>query len=461
MTEKRHSSSFRDPSGFIFNDKGIIKRVIKPVYFEVYDELVNSNFFKPLHKNEFLINHEELERTEDEIIIQPEQIPFITYPYEWSFEQYKEAALLTLKLQKYALSKGFTLKDASMFNITLHKGRPIFIDTLSFDFYKEDSPWRAYKQFIEHFFGPLLLSKFHGVDTLSLMSQYIDGIPVKTIASMLPFKTKLNPLLYSNIHLLAKYEGKHNEDYKGVAKVSKLTKKGQLKIIESLYDYIRKLEVNEDTEWGDYYKKLNYSDEALISKTKIINKWVEGQQPERIIDLGGNTGVFVRSLNYRFKEALVCDIDSKAVDKNFIEVVSNEEYKITPFVLDLLSPSPAIGFSNNERFSFVQRIQGFKPEVSLALALIHHITLSGNVPFEMSAQFFASFSKHLIIEFPKREDSWVTRLLNSKMEFKNHFDFYNIENFRKAYLEYFDIVEEKPVESSERVMFLLKRKDVI
>ena len=127
-------------------------------------------------------------------------------------------------------------------------------------------------------------------------------------------------------------------------------------------------------------------------------------------------------------------------------------------VLDVLNPSAAIGINNKERFSFLDRIKDFGPDVTLALALIHHMSLSGNVPFEMSAQFFAAFSKYLILEFPRRNDSWVVRLLNNKMDFKEHFDFYTIDAFEEAYANYFELVEKRIITGSERVIYLLKRK---
>ena len=200
MTNKeRHSASFRDPSGYIFTENGVIKRSILPIYFEQYKSLSDTGFFNKLFQNGLLIPHQELANNDDEIVIQPDQISFITYPYEWSFNQYKEAALLTLKIQKFSIENGFSLKDASAFNCTFHNGKAVFIDTLSFDFYQENKPWRAYKQFITHFLGPLLLAHYHGAQSLKLMSNFIDGIPVKMLATMLPFKTKLNLFLYSNI----------------------------------------------------------------------------------------------------------------------------------------------------------------------------------------------------------------------------------------------------------------------
>jgi len=457
-SKKAHSSSFRDPSGYVFAENGEIKRAINPIYFKQYKALTNSGFYNNLFKNELLIRHEEVENTEEQIVISAEKIPFITYPYEWSFNMYKEAALLTLKIQKYSLEHGFSLKDASAFNVTFYKGKAVFIDTLSFDFYDEDSPWRAYKQFITHFFGPLVLAHYHGAQQLKLLSNFIDGIPVKMISSMLPFSTKLSPMLYSNIHLLAKLEDKHNEDYKGETKAASLSKKGLLNIIESLYDYIKKLGLKEHSEWGNYYNKTNYTDDAFVKKSEIINTWIETVGPKSLIDIGGNDGTFVRKLNDPIETALVCDIDNNAIDFNHKTMKLNKEQFMLPFLLDVLNPSDSIGLNNKERDSFLNRIKEFAPDVTLVLAVIHHMSLSGNVPFSESAKFFSSFSKHLIIEFPKRDDSWVQRLLKSKADFENYFDFYNIENFKKCYSDYFNIQDEVSIINSNRVLFLMENK---
>ncbi|WP_298761894.1 class I SAM-dependent methyltransferase [uncultured Psychroserpens sp.] len=452
----RHSSSFRDPSGFIFVDRGTVKRSISPLYFEQYNALKDSGFFKKLHHAGLLIMHNEISTSDSEIVIEPEQISFFTYPYEWSFDMYKEAALLTLKIQKFALENEFSLKDASAFNVTFHKGRMVFIDTLSFDFYRENKPWRAYKQFISHFFGPLVLARYSGAESLKLMNTFIDGIPIKMLSSLLPYKTKLSPFLYSNIHLLAKYEDKHNEDYKGEFKAARLTKKAQLNIVKGLYDYIKKLSLNETSEWGNYYDKTNYNDDAFDQKATIINGWMSTLNAKVIIDIGGNDGTFVRRIDHQIQEALVCDIDNNAVDANFRYTKQQKDRFMLPFIFDVLNPSANIGFNNKERDSFLKRIKSYTPDVTMALAVIHHMTLSGNIPFEMSAQFFASFSKSLIIEFPQRDDSWVQRLLNTKDEFKSHFDFYTIENFETSYSKYFSLVQKIKIENANRVMFMFK-----
>ncbi len=453
-----HQASFRDPSGYMFHDGGTLRRVINPIYFPQYKKLTDSGFYEALIKNELLIPHTETSVSEDTIIITPEKIPFITNPYEWSFNQFKHAALHTLKIQKYALSKGFILKDASAYNVTFYKGKPIFIDTLSFDFYEEDTPWRAYKQFITHFFGPLVLAKYHGTEVFKMLQTHIDGIPVKLIASMLPGKSKLSSTLYTNIHLLAKMESKHSEDYKAETKVAKLSKKAQSNILESLFDYIKKLDVKEATEWGDYYAKTNYETAAFEAKKELIKSWVNPLRPQTLIDVGGNDGTFARTVLDTVPHVIVTDIDSNAVDHNYKQIQQNNEVNMLPFVCDVLQPAPGIGFNNTERNSLIERLRDYAPDVTMALALIHHITLSGNVPFEKSAEFFAKFSKNLIIEFPTREDSWVQSLLVRKREFINHFDFYNENEFEDGYKKYFQLEKKETVAGTKRILYLFKSK---
>lgn len=455
---KNHEASFRDPSGNMFYDGETLRRRINPIYFPQYQKLKDSGFFKTLIKNKLMISHEETSVSNDEIIITPEYIPFITNPYEWGFEQYKQAALLTLKIQKFALSKGFILKDATAYNVTFHKGKPIFIDTLSFDFYEEGTPWRAYKQFITHFFGPLVLAKYHGTEVFNMLQAYIDGIPVKMISSMMPAKTKLSSILYPNIHLLAKMESKHSKDYKAETKIVKLSLKAQNNIIDSLYNYISKMRLKEASEWGDYYSKTNYNEAAFNTKKDLIRKWVSPLKVNKLIDVGGNDGTFARTVIDIVPHIIVTDIDSNAVDENFRQLLKNKEDNMLPFVCDVLQPSPGIGFNNTERESLINRLSRYAPDVTMALALIHHITLSGNVPFEKSANFFAKFSKNLIIEFPKREDSWVESLLVRKREFINHFDFYNQNDFEKGYSKYFDLIKKEEVTGTKRVLYLFKNK---
>ncbi|WP_294822191.1 class I SAM-dependent methyltransferase [uncultured Flavobacterium sp.] len=457
-TASRHASSFRDPSGFMLVEDGMLLRQVNPIYFEQYDLLKKGGFYKKMFDAGLLIPHAEVSASQQAILLKPETIPFFSYPYEWSFSQYKHAALHTLKLQKYCLQNGFTLKDATAFNVTFHKGKPVFVDSLSFDKYVEGEPWRAYRQFLMHFLAPLALAGYYGNDMLKLLQQYIDGIPLDKAAKLLPFTARFNPLLYANIFVTAKYDAKFSNEAPGKSKAIKLPRQAQEKILDSLYNYINGLELKENTEWKDYYSFTNYDNEAFSFKKQLVRKWYQSVNAKKAVDLGGNDGTFSRELKDIADELLVADIDPNAVSHNYLQVLKNKETNIVPLVSDLLNPAPGIGFNNAERASLQERVVKNSYDVCLALALIHHISLTGNVPFSMSAKMFASLTPYLIIEFPDRTDSWVDFLLKSKREFLNHFDYYSKENFEKDYGDYFDVIEKQQLPNTERTMYLLKRK---
>jgi hypothetical protein len=456
MESKRNTSSFRDPSGYVFVEDNTIKRVINPIYFEQYNKLKSSGFYQNLFDKKYLIPHQEVSRNDSEIIIEASKIPFVNYPYEWSFLQYKHAALLTLKIQKLCLKHNFTLKDASAFNITFHEGKPIFIDTLSFDFYQENNPWLAYKQFIMHFLGPLVLTKYFGQDHLKTLSQNLEGISLQKLSNLLPLKSFLSPTILTNIHLLAIYDKKYEFDKETVN--NNLSKDSQMKLLDGLYDFILNLSININTEWDHYYNQINYNDDAYQFKKEVVKSWFLSIKGETLIDIGGNDGTFSRELKDVAKLIIVADVDANAVEQNYIQVLKNKEKTILPIVADALNPSANYGFNNEERFSFIDRVKDSNFDGCLALAVIHHITLSGNIPFSLSAQFFFKMAPNLLIEFPTRDDSWVQFLLDSKIEFKNHFDFYNEENFEKEYSVYFEIVDKQKIASSDRVLYSLKRR---
>jgi hypothetical protein len=139
-------ASFRDPSGFLFTRGGVLYRQVNQAYAGDYTRLMESGLYEKLVKAGLLVPHAETKEAPADKslafkVIRPERVPFISYPYEWSFGQLKDAALATLSIQKRALKLGLALKDASAYNIQFFNGKPALIDTLSFEEYKEGEPW--------------------------------------------------------------------------------------------------------------------------------------------------------------------------------------------------------------------------------------------------------------------------------------------------------------------------------
>ncbi len=450
----REYSSFRDPSGCIYTQDGILYRRIASSYFPQYDKLMDSGLYQNLRKFDAIVNHQLIRRNEEEIIIQPEKIPYISYPYEWAFGELKDAALLTLKLHRRAMRYDMILKDASAYNIQFRNGNPILIDTLSFDFYEEDEPWGAYGQFCRHFLAPLLLMREKDLRMNRLLSLFIDGIPLDMAASLLGGRGGL--LAKEHIVWHSKSISRHNEDGKfhTIKKHGKvtLTRKRHMAIIESLIRGIESLHLKkEETEWGDYYAHTNYSEEASAEKKKIVEEMISLVNPASVWDMGANDGTYSKLALAAGAYVVAFDIDPVAVEKNYSEVKKTHS-PMLPLVLDMANPSPGIGFANRERTSIGDRQ---RPDCILALAVIHHLAISNNLPFDMLAEWFVGLSDRLIIEFVPKEDSQVQILLATR---KDIFPNYTADGFEEVFSKYYALREKKAIPHTRRVMYLWEKK---
>jgi hypothetical protein len=462
-----HNASFRDPSGFLFTRHGVLYRQVNQVYAEDYTRLMDSGLYVKLVKAGLLIPHTEsdpsagsgqaLEPADKKLafkVLRPERVPFISYPYEWSFGELKDAALATLSIQKRALKLGMSLKDASAYNLQFYGGKPTLIDTLSFEIYKEGEPWIAYRQFCQHFLAPLALMAYRDVRLSQLLRVYIDGVPLDLASALLPVRTRWNIGLASHIHLHASAQKRYAEvavsEKRGGRKMSK---DALVALIESLQGTVRKLEWNPaGTEWADYYAANNYTDAAFEHKKVLVGDWLSKIEAKTVWDLGSNTGIFSRVAAETGAYVISSDIDPAAVEVNYRLVKEKKEQNLLPLVLDLTNPSPAIGWNNLERDSFLQR---GPVDATLALALVHHLAISNNVPLARVAEFFADCGEWLIVEFVPKSDSQVQKLLRSRLDI---FSEYTQGGFEKAFGQLYSIQASSAMRDSQRWLYLMRRK---
>ncbi len=417
---------------------------------------MNSGLYEKLTELNHLLPHEETDKTpyDDNAykIIKPEKIPFISYPYEWSFTQLKQAALVTLEIQKIAMSHDMVLKDCSAYNIQFKGCKPCLIDTLSFERYKEGQIWQAYRQFCQHFMAPLALMSHKDVRLNQLLRTYIDGIPLDLASTLLPGKTRAMFSILTHIHAHAKSQKKYETKQENF-KERKMGKRSLEGIVESLRSGVSKMKWKlADTEWGNYYSDTNYTEESFTHKKQIIEKRILEIKPHIVWDLGANTGVFSRLASGQGFSTISFDIDPVAVEKNYLDCMKNDEKNLLPLVMDLTNPSPYLGWENDERVSFMKRSPA---DLAMALALIHHLAISNNLPFDKIARFFQKICKSLIIEFVPKEDSQVQRLLSTREDI---FDNYNKSSFESTFKEYFEIVESVAVKNSERYMYYMTNR---
>jgi ribosomal protein L11 methylase PrmA len=452
------SGSFRDPSGFIFYRNNQLYRQINKSYQNDFDLFISSNLYQTLVDKNLLIPHQEVDVQPFDAdtaykIISPEKIKFISYPYEWSFSQLKDAALATLKIQKIALEKNMVLKDASAYNIQFENGRPVFIDTLSFEKYQSGRPWVGYRQFCQHFLAPLALCSYTDIRLNQLMRTNIDGVPLDLAAKLLPIKTKLNFGLLTHLHLHSKSQKKFADQPESTKKINlKMNKHSLTAMVDNLENTVNKLKWKEtDSEWGEYYTFTNYSKSAFKNKKELVKKYLKKAGPKTIWDLGANNGEFTRLINKK-AYGISFDIDPAAVEKNYLQVKEKKETNILPLILDLTNPPPSLGWANQERKSLVDRGPA---DTLMALALIHHLAISNNLPFDKIAEFFSRLSNYLIIEFVPKTDSQVKKLLASREDI---FDNYDQNNFEAAFKNYFDILETDKIKEARRTLYLMKKK---
>jgi ribosomal protein L11 methylase PrmA len=456
----RVGSSFRDPNGFIFVREGALYRQVNQSYASEYSQLMESGLYNKLTEAGLLVPHVETDLPPAESalafkVIQPEYISFISYPYEWSFGMLKAAARATLSIQKRALKAGMTLKDASAYNIQFVRGKAALIDSLSFDIYREGEPWVAYRQFCQHFLAPLALMAHTDIRLNQLLRVYIDGVPLDLASRLLPFRSRLNLGLFTHLHLHARFQ-KQYADGPGQRKpgAGRLTKQAMLGLIDNLEATVKKLNwTPAGTEWGGYYAITNYSEAAFQHKRELVSDWISRVGPKSVWDLGANDGTFSRLASDQGIFTTAFDIDPAAVEWNYRSVKSKKEQNIVPLLLDLTNPSPAIGWHNRERDALLGRAPA---DMVLALALIHHLAISNNVPMRQLADFFADTGKWLVIEFVPKSDSQVQKLLASR---KDIFSSYTREAFEEAFMERFSIHEKIAIKESERFLYLMEKRD--
>jgi len=447
-------ASFRDPSGFLFARDGVLFRQINRVYAEDYSRLMESGLYDKLVKAGLLIPHVEAGQVAVESdafkIIQPERVPFISYPYEWAFSQLKDAALTTLSIQKRAMKYDMSLKDASAYNIQFVRGRAALIDTLSFERYKEGQPWVAYRQFCQHFLAPLALMAYRDVRLSQLLRVYVDGIPLDLAGRLLPARTRLNFGLLTHIHLHAGAEKRFAGQSVRTARMSRNALVG---LIESLESTVRKLSWKPaGTKWSNYYDITNYSDAAFEHKKQLVAEWTKRVNPKLVWDLGANTGVFSRAVSASGAFTVSFDVDPAAVEQNYLQAKREKEQNVLPLQIDLTNPSPALGWANRERESFGERGPA---DLTLALAVIHHLAITNNVPLPQLADFFAETGKWLVIEFVPKSDSQVQTMLASREDI---FPNYTREGLESAFERRFIIRESVIVHESERRLYLMERR---
>lgn len=454
-TGQQHPASYRDPCGFVFQHSGLVYRAVLPAGKADHEMLMQSGLYQKLVDGALMIAHEEvgdnmLQPTAFKVL-KPQQLSFWTYPYEWSFHQLKDAALLTLKLIATGLKHGMMLKDATAYNIQFVAGKPTLIDTLSFEAYEEGQPWQAFNQFCQHFLYPLLVFRKCPELTPGMLMAYPDGLTASLTANLLPWSSRIswNNQLY--VYLAASLGKKQS----GSEATYQISKQKILQNVAQLKGYIQALELKkEKTVWNNYYDETILSDAYLENKKAVIADVLKQLRAKRIVDAGCNTGAFSFIAASAASEVIAFDFDAASIDTLYQHARQRGTRNVHMLVSDITNPSPALGWNNAERANMKERVAS--ADMVLALALVHHLALAKNIPLAFISSFFGDITKNwLLIEFVPKSDPKAQLLLQSR---KDIFEHYTKDDFEAAFRGCFSIERTIALEHSERVLYLFRRR---
>ncbi len=430
---KNEPGSFRDPAGQIVYFENSPYRIIHSSFVENFLQVEATGLLTDLMKQKKLLAYEKVnapfEIAPHSLVLKPEAIEFISYPYEWSFEALKKAALAQLDIHLLALKYDVTLSDATPYNMQFLGATPVFIDHLSFVPYQSGDIFWGYRQFCELYLAPLLLKHYLRLDFQKFLRAELGGICIKEINRLLPWYSKFNYKIFFHIFLQAKLQAKQSNSRKKLKKVV-LPKKSLEQLLLSLQALINSLNSPlEKSVWSAYESSHSYSDTALSLKKQFIKQFCLRHKPKTVWDLGCNHTAFAEILlKHGVKSVIGLDADPQSVQQCFVNA-EKKRLNFLPLLMDLANPSPSQGFRQQERKGFVERCNA---DAVFALALIHHLRISHNIPLEQLIEYVMKLAPAGVIEFVEKSDPMVKVLLQNRADIFLDYTFKNFKNIIRS-----------------------------
>jgi len=461
MSATADPGSFRDPMSRVFVSDDAVLRALDGEALADYEALESSAFFREAVDAGRIVGTERGEAPAEltgqgwAAVLRHERIPFVSYPYEWPFEMLRDAAVLQLDLVAAALEDDLTTKDASSYNVQFVGSRPTFIDVGSFERLRADEPWYGYRQFCQLFLFPLMLQAYRGLAFQPWLRARVGGIsPIEARRAMSRRDLlRKGVLLHVALHARAEQRLAGTErDVKAELKKSGYRKEIHIAQNRGLRKVVDKLRWKEsESAWSGYSERRHYTDDDLATKERFVEAAASRSHRSLVWDLGANDGRFSRLVAPHADYVVAVDQDPLVVDALYRSLRDEGDERILPLVMDLSDPSPGLGWRSRERRAFVDRGQ---PDLVLALAVVHHMAITANVPIGQFVDFLAELGAETVVEFPRPDDPMVERLLRNKRAGVH--DDYAEATFEKAVGDAgFRVEAREELPSGTRVLYLL------
>jgi ribosomal protein L11 methylase PrmA len=441
--------SFRDPGNRVYEAPDAVYRALSADAADDWRALAAT----PLATDVRLVATEEVEPAPEgwAALLRHERIPFVSYPYEWPFSRLKASALLQLDLLLDALSQDLTLKDGTPYNTQWDGARPVFIDVGSFERYREGTVWEGYRQFCQLHLFPLMLTAWKGVPYAPWLRGALDGITPAELRGLLSFRDRFRRGATTHVFLHARLERQYAAkagEVKGELKRAGFRKELVVANARKLRGLVERLEwQGASAAWGEYTSTWTYDEADAARKAEFVRSAVAAVVPRLVWDLGCNDGTYSKLAADAGAYVVATDSDHHVVDR----LARENRERILPLVVDLADPSPGLGWRGAERRDLPSR---GRPDLSLALALVHHLAITRNVPLAELVDWLASLGGALVVEFVDPEDEMARRLFAAKRE-GLHGD-YTRTVFERLLGERFDVERSEELAGGRRVLYLAR-----
>jgi SAM-dependent methyltransferase len=459
--------SFRDPHSRVVEADGAVLRLLSEQGLRDWSALAATELFRQAVAERKLVGTKvEPENAVDlpdglvdgaAAVLRHEVVPFVSYPYEWTFAMLKDAALLQLELLRGALDENLILKDSSPYNVQWRGAEPVFIDVGSFESLREGEPWIGYRQFCMLFLYPLLLQAYKDIPFQPWLRGRLDGIEPQECRDLMSSRDLFRAGVLTHVLLHARLARRHADSSRDVKReLGRAGFKKELIVanVKRLERLVGKLEWRPGaSEWSDYGPRGHYTDSDSKRKDEVVRRAAARRDWELALDLVCNYGRFSRIVAEHARYVVAMDSDAAVVDGLYRSLRSDRGTSILPLFVDVTDPSPALGWRGAERRTLTER---GSPDLTLCLALIHHVSISGNVPVRDFLDWLRSLETTLVIEFPTTDDPLVQRLLARKQE-GTHPD-YERGYFERCLAERFAVDSTEELSSGTRVLYVARPK---
>ena len=448
----KEPASFRDPSAHIFyGTEGQVYRSLDSKSFKVIRLFLASPAYANLLEQGLIISTEVVWEGR----LEHKRLGLITYPYEWTPQMLLDAARATLEIQLELMDHGFSLKDASAYNIQFDFGinglAPVFIDVGSIELLTGPI-WRAYKQFVSHFLLPLFLYHDKNHDFRETFLANMDGLAPEQGYHLLGMRRFLSPYftLVTLPHWLGKREGS-SQPREGDPEKSLFVMRHTIRSLKRKLDHLQLKPVR--SEWTAYGDSNTYSDDARTTKQVFGRHVWDEIKPQVVLDIGCNTGHFSFQAANSGSQVIALDTDATCLDFLYRKTKSMKA-RILPLRVDITNPSPGIGWKNQERSSFLDRIG--QVDYVLALAVVHHMLITKGIPLlEIAGLFHGLTKEYLLVELVGPSDPMFQSLLRGRDELYSGL---TLEAQERIFAERFSIIEQLNLPDMDRTLYFMRKK---